>query len=525
MGVVITLVGLDAAARPVRAGRCPAPWPPARSSPSSTPTACGSSRRRSPAPSRGSTRCPTTSRPRPGRSGPRPWTVVGRVHLPLSKASLLTAAILVGVDALKELPIALLLRPIGFDTLPVWVYNLASESRFQQAALPALTIIAGGADPGRPARPAGSIGATRSMTAVARSRCAAPRSRSAAVRAIDGVDLVLRARRAAGARRAERLREVDAAAHDRRPAGARRGRDRWSPAQTVDDGRRTTPPERRSGRAGVPGPRAVPAPDHRRERRRSASARSRGPPGRRGSTSCSPWWRSATSSARYPHEVSGGERQRASVARAIAPRPQPAAARRAVRRARPQPPGPGAGPAGRRCSAPPRRRRCSCPTTRPRRWRSAIVSRSCGTGASSRSAPARTSTTAPPTGSSPGSWATPPSCPVEHAADGPRTELGPLAADHLTAEAGEAVIVRPADVELVEDETGDAEVTAAEYQGPTWMYTVRLASGAEVTVPPAPGGGAAGGGAGHRPPHHRPPDAGEQRAWYLALGVASVGRS
>ena len=52
------------------------------------------------------------------------------------------AAILVGVDALKELPIVLLLRPFGFDTLPVWVYNLVSESRFQQAALPALSIIA-----------------------------------------------------------------------------------------------------------------------------------------------------------------------------------------------------------------------------------------------------------------------------------------------------------------------------------------------------------------------------------------------
>lgn len=74
--------------------------------------------------------------------GSRPWSVVGRVHLPLSRASLLAAAILVGVDALKELPIALLLRPIGFDTLPIWVYNLASESRFQQAALPALTIVA-----------------------------------------------------------------------------------------------------------------------------------------------------------------------------------------------------------------------------------------------------------------------------------------------------------------------------------------------------------------------------------------------
>lgn len=64
-----------------------------------------------------------------------------RVHLPLVRSSLLAGAVLVGVDALKELPIVLLLRPFGFDTLPVWVYNLASESRFQQAALPALTIV------------------------------------------------------------------------------------------------------------------------------------------------------------------------------------------------------------------------------------------------------------------------------------------------------------------------------------------------------------------------------------------------
>ena len=73
--------------------------------------------------------------------GARPRTVVGRIHLPLTRTSVIAAALLVAVDALKELPIALLLRPIGFDTLAVWTYNLASESRFQQAALPALTII------------------------------------------------------------------------------------------------------------------------------------------------------------------------------------------------------------------------------------------------------------------------------------------------------------------------------------------------------------------------------------------------
>jgi iron(III) transport system permease protein len=74
--------------------------------------------------------------------GADPMRVVRSVHLPLSRSAIVAGAILVGVDALKELPIVLLLRPFGFDTLPVWVYSLAAESRFQQAALPALSIIA-----------------------------------------------------------------------------------------------------------------------------------------------------------------------------------------------------------------------------------------------------------------------------------------------------------------------------------------------------------------------------------------------
>ncbi|MEM9562733.1 MAG: iron ABC transporter permease [Actinomycetota bacterium] len=73
--------------------------------------------------------------------GHRPGQIVRRIHLPLGRTSVLTAVVLVGVDALKELPIVLLLRPIGFDTLSVWTFNLATESRFEQAALPALAII------------------------------------------------------------------------------------------------------------------------------------------------------------------------------------------------------------------------------------------------------------------------------------------------------------------------------------------------------------------------------------------------
>lgn len=73
--------------------------------------------------------------------GARPHTIIGRIHLPLAKTSVATGTVLVAVDALKELPIALLLRPIGFDTLSVWTFNLATESRFEQAALPAIAII------------------------------------------------------------------------------------------------------------------------------------------------------------------------------------------------------------------------------------------------------------------------------------------------------------------------------------------------------------------------------------------------
>lgn len=74
--------------------------------------------------------------------GRRPLGVLATIHLPLARTSVVTAAVVVAIDAIKELPIVLLLRPFGFDTLSVWTYGLASESRFQQAALPALAIVA-----------------------------------------------------------------------------------------------------------------------------------------------------------------------------------------------------------------------------------------------------------------------------------------------------------------------------------------------------------------------------------------------
>jgi iron(III) transport system permease protein len=61
--------------------------------------------------------------------------------LPLLRASVLTALLLVFVDVLKELPATLLLRPFNFNTLAVRSFELASDERLADAALPALTIV------------------------------------------------------------------------------------------------------------------------------------------------------------------------------------------------------------------------------------------------------------------------------------------------------------------------------------------------------------------------------------------------
>jgi iron(III) transport system permease protein len=67
--------------------------------------------------------------------------VLARVHLPLMRTGLLTGALLVLTEVMKELPATMLLRPLGGDTLGVAVWQATSESLFQTAALPALMIV------------------------------------------------------------------------------------------------------------------------------------------------------------------------------------------------------------------------------------------------------------------------------------------------------------------------------------------------------------------------------------------------
>jgi len=62
------------------------------------------------------------------------------VHWPLLRGSFATAALLVFVDTMKEMPITLMMRPFGWDTLATRVFELTSEGEYARAAVPSLAI-------------------------------------------------------------------------------------------------------------------------------------------------------------------------------------------------------------------------------------------------------------------------------------------------------------------------------------------------------------------------------------------------
>jgi iron(III) transport system permease protein len=76
--------------------------------------------------------------------GLAPREVVARLHLPLLGAGFGTALLLVFVDVMKEMPITLMTRPFGWDTLAVRVFEMTAEGEWQRASLPALAIVAAG---------------------------------------------------------------------------------------------------------------------------------------------------------------------------------------------------------------------------------------------------------------------------------------------------------------------------------------------------------------------------------------------
>ena len=79
--------------------------------------------------------------------GLAPAKVLARVHAPMLRGSLLTAALLVFVDVMKEIPATFMMRPFNFDTLAVQAYNYAADERLAEAGAASLVIVAVGLIP------------------------------------------------------------------------------------------------------------------------------------------------------------------------------------------------------------------------------------------------------------------------------------------------------------------------------------------------------------------------------------------
>lgn len=79
-----------------------------------------------------------------GRTLPR---VFWEVTLPLVRPGMLAGAALVLLTTMKELPVTLLLLPVGERTLPTLIWTAAGDTRYGEAALPALLLIAASAVP------------------------------------------------------------------------------------------------------------------------------------------------------------------------------------------------------------------------------------------------------------------------------------------------------------------------------------------------------------------------------------------
>lgn len=84
----------------------------------------------------------STSLDSAGRTlGASSLTILTRIHVPILAPALAAAALLVFVDAMKELPATLLMRPFNFETLATHVYALAAAERLEEAALGAVSIV------------------------------------------------------------------------------------------------------------------------------------------------------------------------------------------------------------------------------------------------------------------------------------------------------------------------------------------------------------------------------------------------
>ena len=73
--------------------------------------------------------------------GLKPTGLLRLVHIPLLRKGIYAGLLLVFIECMKELPAALLLRPIGFENLATYVYQFVSDEQLEHGALAAIVIV------------------------------------------------------------------------------------------------------------------------------------------------------------------------------------------------------------------------------------------------------------------------------------------------------------------------------------------------------------------------------------------------
>ncbi|MGS0680944.1 ABC transporter permease [Shewanella sp. 125m-7] len=73
--------------------------------------------------------------------GLKPFGLLRLVHIPLLRKGIFAGLLLVFIECMKELPAALLLRPIGFENLATYVFQFVSDEQLEHGALAAIVIV------------------------------------------------------------------------------------------------------------------------------------------------------------------------------------------------------------------------------------------------------------------------------------------------------------------------------------------------------------------------------------------------
>ncbi len=73
--------------------------------------------------------------------GANPWAIIKKVVAPIAAPGISLGTILVFLTAMKELPVTLMLRPTGFETLATEIWSSAAINRFNEAAPYALILV------------------------------------------------------------------------------------------------------------------------------------------------------------------------------------------------------------------------------------------------------------------------------------------------------------------------------------------------------------------------------------------------